>query len=153
MALRAGHGAGAGVPRVEVLPPDELPAGMPVDARPGGPADRGDAGRFAHGNTMARAGGRAKRGKSRLTSRLGLADVPRGVGRASGRRWGGCRALRGAGLFDDPNALQAKERRDCRVLEAGESNRRPIEGCCLCPPHGGCDGGGRGKGGEFTAAA
>jgi hypothetical protein len=86
MALRAGHGAGAGVPRVEVLPPDELPAGMPVDARPGGPADRGDAGRFAHGNTMARAGGRAKRGKSRLTSRLGLAKVAEGDAFAPYRR-------------------------------------------------------------------
>ena len=29
MALRAGHGAGGGQPRIEVLPPDELPAPVP----------------------------------------------------------------------------------------------------------------------------
>ncbi len=28
MALRNGHGNGAGQPRVEVLPPDELPLGV-----------------------------------------------------------------------------------------------------------------------------
>lgn len=28
MALRAGHGAGAGVPRIEVLPADEIPVGV-----------------------------------------------------------------------------------------------------------------------------
>jgi hypothetical protein len=33
MALRAGHGNGAGSPRVEVLPADELPVGTPESAR------------------------------------------------------------------------------------------------------------------------
>ena len=78
MTLRTGHGTGAGQPRVEVLPPNELPAGMPGDARAASPTDRGEAGRFARGNTLARAGGLAKRGTSRLTSRLGLATLPEG---------------------------------------------------------------------------
>jgi hypothetical protein len=76
MALRSGHGNGAGVPRIEVLPPDELPGGLPADARADSPGDRGERGRFARGNALARAGGQAKRGKSRLTARLGLAAVP-----------------------------------------------------------------------------
>ncbi len=52
MALRTGHGTGAGVPRVEVLPPDELPPASPAEAvRPG----RGADGRFLPGNAEARA--------------------------------------------------------------------------------------------------
>jgi hypothetical protein len=61
-----------------VLPPDELPAGMPDDARGGSPGDRGAGGRFAQGNALARAGGHAKRGKSRLTVRLGLSTLSAG---------------------------------------------------------------------------
>jgi hypothetical protein len=35
MALRSGHGNGAGVPRVEVVPADELPGvGVPMRKRP-----------------------------------------------------------------------------------------------------------------------
>jgi hypothetical protein len=77
MALRNGHGHGAGSPRVEVLPADELPAGvqgpMHVEAR----SERTPDGRFAPGaRTVQAAGGFAKRGKSRLTARLGLASLP-----------------------------------------------------------------------------
>ncbi len=86
MALRTGHGTGAGVPRVEVLPPDELPAGVPADAREGSPHDRGEAGRFAPGNSLARTGGHAKRGTSRLTARLGLSVLPDGDAFAPYRR-------------------------------------------------------------------
>ena len=86
MALRAGHGTGAGSPRVEVLPPDELPEGMPADARAPSPSDRGAGGRFARGNGLARRGGKAKRGKSRLTARLGLATLPDGSAFAPYRR-------------------------------------------------------------------
>jgi hypothetical protein len=86
MAVRTGHGAGAGVPRVEVLPPDELPVGVPADARPGSPFDRGEAGRFARGNGLARSGGLAKRGTSRLTARLGLPTLPDGDAFAAYRR-------------------------------------------------------------------
>jgi hypothetical protein len=86
MALRSGHGNGAGVPRVEVLPPDELPAGLPADARPEDPTDRGPGGRFAGGNRLAQAGGAAKRGRSRLVSRLGLGALPPGNAFAAYRR-------------------------------------------------------------------
>ncbi len=76
MAIRSGHGAGAGTPRIEVLPPDELPDGVPAEARQASPTDRGKAGRFARGNSLARAGGKALAGKSRLSSRLGLTTLP-----------------------------------------------------------------------------
>ena len=53
MAVRSGHGTGAGTPRVEVLPPDELPPATSAGAdRPQRSAD----GRFVRGNTVARAG-------------------------------------------------------------------------------------------------
>jgi hypothetical protein len=76
MALRTGHGTGAGVPRIEVLPADELPMGlpgsMPVETR----SDRGDGGRFAPGNAgPSRKGGLAKKAKVRLAVRLGLGDL------------------------------------------------------------------------------
>ena len=52
MTLRRGHGSGAGVPRIEVLPADELPpASTPVAVR----ADRDADGRFLRGNAAARA--------------------------------------------------------------------------------------------------
>ncbi|MBI2391503.1 MAG: hypothetical protein HYV09_18075 [Deltaproteobacteria bacterium] len=72
MALRTGHGKGGGVPRIEVLPADELPAGVPAGARGDSPLDRGEAGRFARGNGLARVGGKARAGKTRLADRLGL---------------------------------------------------------------------------------
>jgi hypothetical protein len=78
MALRTGHGTGAGTPRVEVLPADELPAGVPDAARQESPTDRGEAGRFARGNRLARAGGKARAGKTRLADRLGLRQLPDG---------------------------------------------------------------------------
>lgn len=76
MALRTGHGNGAGVPRVEVLPPDELPLGAPSSAEPASRADFDERGKFAPGNSMARKGGKATAGKSRLAARLGLSHVP-----------------------------------------------------------------------------
>jgi hypothetical protein len=78
MALRSGHGNGAGVPRVEVLPADELPDGVPGEARSESRSDRGDAGRFAPGNGLARKGGYARAGKTRLADRLGLRNLPDG---------------------------------------------------------------------------
>lgn len=47
MTLRSGHGTGRGVPRVEVLPPDELPPAMGSDAVR---AERDSQGRFLPGN-------------------------------------------------------------------------------------------------------
>ncbi|MCA9594088.1 MAG: hypothetical protein KC776_12280 [Myxococcales bacterium] len=52
MTLRSGHGRGAGAPRVEVLPGDELPAASPAIAAP---RERDALGRFVRGNTAARA--------------------------------------------------------------------------------------------------
>ena len=51
MTLRKGHGTGAGVPRIEVLPPDELPAATCIAAVP---TDRGQDGRFTAGNAASR---------------------------------------------------------------------------------------------------
>jgi hypothetical protein len=76
MALRNGHGTGAGVPRVEVLPVDELPAGVPEQARAESPSDRDERGLFARGNGLASQGGKARAGKTRLADRLGLGAVP-----------------------------------------------------------------------------
>lgn len=51
MALRNGHGYGAGTPRIEVLPASELPPASPANAvRP----ERGPDGRFLPGNTTSR---------------------------------------------------------------------------------------------------
>lgn len=51
MTLRKGHGTGRGVPRIEVLPADELPPVTPaLTVRP----ERGPDGRFLPGNTAAR---------------------------------------------------------------------------------------------------
>lgn len=96
MALRAGHGTGAGMPRVEVLPADE----QPVDARQESPSDRGHAGRFAPGNSLARAGGQATAGKTRLASRLGLSGHPSGAAWAARARMKSS-ARRGRSLLGD----------------------------------------------------
>ena len=72
MSLRSGHGTGRGVPRVEVLPADELPRGVPGEAVRPSPTDFDAAGRFAPGNQLARLGGLSRAGKTRLADRLGL---------------------------------------------------------------------------------
>jgi hypothetical protein len=57
---------------VEVARIDELPVGVPADARRETPADRGEHGAFAPGNSLAAAGGRARAGHTRLARRLRL---------------------------------------------------------------------------------
>lgn len=52
MALRKGHGRGKGTPRIEVLPPDELP---PATGAIAVRSNRTTDGRFAPGNAAARA--------------------------------------------------------------------------------------------------
>lgn len=84
MALRTGHGNGAGVPRIEVLPPDELP--LPATASgispAAPPAERGPAGRLVAGQAareLARRGGFAKAAKERQLRALqgvGLRGTP-----------------------------------------------------------------------------
>jgi hypothetical protein len=78
MTLRAGHGRGAGVPRIEVMPADELPAGVPSDAVQLSRPSHDEQGKFAKGNEMARLGGLARKGKTRLAERMGLASLPEG---------------------------------------------------------------------------
>lgn len=78
MTLRAPHGKAATLspaPRVETLPVDELPAGVPAPARVESPTDRGESGRFARGNALAAEGGKARKGATRLAYRLGLGEL------------------------------------------------------------------------------
>ena len=70
MALRTGHGTGAGMPRIEVLPVDELPNGVPSNAQKASPSDFDERGKFAPGNALSRQGGRARAGKTRLAERM-----------------------------------------------------------------------------------
>jgi len=87
MALRTGHGQGAGVPRIEVLPADELPAGVQATPLESAGAERRPDGTFAPGGrTTQAAGGKATAGKSRLTARLGLSSLPAGNAFAPYRR-------------------------------------------------------------------
>lgn len=75
MALRSGHGNGAGSPRIEVLPPDELPAGVQGEALAEHRAERQDDGTFRPGaRTAQSAGGSASREMTRLARRLTLGD-------------------------------------------------------------------------------
>jgi hypothetical protein len=60
---------------VEVRPADEQPDGLPDQTRALSPTDRGDGGRFAPGNALARVGGRARAGKARLAVKLGKLPV------------------------------------------------------------------------------
>lgn len=72
MAWRSGHGAGAGRPHIEVLPADELPAGLPALAGAHAGEPRGERGRFALGNKSSAAGGRARLGTAKLATRIGI---------------------------------------------------------------------------------
>jgi hypothetical protein len=79
MALRSGHGSGSGVPRVEVLPVDELPAPVAapmVDA--GCPIERrqdGTVASTASAKALGKRGGEAKARRVRLVDSLGLSSV------------------------------------------------------------------------------
>jgi hypothetical protein len=72
VTLRTGHGKGAGTPRIEVLPADELPIGTPGERRPPSPESHTADGRFAPGNALASQGGKARAGATRLADRLGI---------------------------------------------------------------------------------
>ena len=76
MSLRAGHGSGGGVPRVEVLPADELPRGVQAPEQAESTGERQGGGRFAPGaSTAQRAGGLAHREQTRLARRLSLGET------------------------------------------------------------------------------
>lgn len=78
MALRNGHGKGAGVPRIEVLPANELPIGVPSNAEQQSPSNFDERGKFARGNALSRQGGKARAGKTRLAERMSLRALPSG---------------------------------------------------------------------------
>ena len=76
MALRTGHGTGAGAPRIEVLPVDELPRGVQGEPLAEHRSERDEGGRFRPGaRTAQSAGGSASRDKTRLARRLALGDT------------------------------------------------------------------------------
>jgi len=76
MALRSGHGTGAGAPRIEVLPPDELPKGVQGEALAEHRSERDSSGRFKRGaRTAQSAGGSSSRDMTRLARRLVLGEV------------------------------------------------------------------------------
>jgi hypothetical protein len=79
VALRTGHGRGAGVPRVEVRPPDEQPQPVPAEQAPNAVtlAFRRD-GKIADSETakaLGRRGGEAKARRVRLVDSLGLKKI------------------------------------------------------------------------------
>jgi hypothetical protein len=86
MALRTGHGNGAGVPRIEVLPADEQPVGVPApsgEARPAEPAGaRRSNGTVADRSLARELGARGGRKRAEMARQL--------------------RALRGLGLHGEP---------------------------------------------------
>lgn len=75
MALRKGHGKGAGVPRIEVLPADELPA--PVAEEPAQLARREDGtiADSAAAKALGARGGLAKAQKKKLLQGMGLVSM------------------------------------------------------------------------------
>ncbi len=79
MALRNGHGTGRGQPRVEVLPPDELPAPVPAPLpEPARPVVRHPDGKLADvasAKELGRRGGEAKARRVRLIDSLGLSKL------------------------------------------------------------------------------
>lgn len=74
--IRTGHGNGAGVPRVEVSPVDELPKGVQGEALAEHRAERQADGTFRPGaRTAQSAGGSASREMTRLARRLTLGET------------------------------------------------------------------------------
>lgn len=78
MALRTPHGRAAEfsiAPRVEVLPPDEAPRGLPGEPLVERTEERDAVGKFQPGaHTAQSAGGSATRGMTRLARRLSLGE-------------------------------------------------------------------------------
>jgi hypothetical protein len=75
MTLRKGHGNGKGAPRIEVLPPDELPSPVPADDEPLTGVDRRHDGTVTAGaaaRALGARGGRVKAKRVRLARSLGL---------------------------------------------------------------------------------
>lgn len=75
MTLRTGHGAGAGSPRIEVLPADELPAPVPGEAVPLVRRPNGQIADAATAKALGARGGAAKSTRARLLSASGLTEL------------------------------------------------------------------------------
>jgi len=79
MTLRAGHGTGAGSPRVEVLPADEQRQPVPAkEAATTSPLPRRQDGKIGDSKTaraLGKRGGEAKARRVRLIDSLGLSDI------------------------------------------------------------------------------
>jgi hypothetical protein len=75
MPLRTGHGNGAGSPRIEVLPPDELPAPVPGSPEPVARRTDGTVADSASAKALGRRGGLARAEKGRMLCALGLAEL------------------------------------------------------------------------------
>jgi hypothetical protein len=76
MAIRTGHGTGKGQPRVEVLPVDELPDGVPAPTLEPPTNERTRDGRFKKGaQAIQRQGALARKGTTRLSAKLGLEQI------------------------------------------------------------------------------
>ncbi|MGE5789214.1 MAG: hypothetical protein ACM3ZE_31785 [Myxococcales bacterium] len=75
MTLRTGHGTGKGAPRIEVLPVDELPEGVPASTDADSRLATVERGKFTVGNRRSVLGGRASAGQCRLAHRLHLGDT------------------------------------------------------------------------------
>lgn len=74
MAHRTSSTGGRALVHVEAARADELPLGVPGEARDESPTDRGDGGRFAGGNAISVAGGQARSGHTRLARKVSLGD-------------------------------------------------------------------------------
>jgi hypothetical protein len=86
MTLRSGRSRHGGRPFVEVLPVDELPAGVPAGADELSRAAAAERGAFTEGNRRSALGGRARAGSTRLAARLSLDALPDGSAFAPYRR-------------------------------------------------------------------
>jgi len=75
VTLRAGHGKGAGSPRVEVLPADELPAPVAGAAAPLARRPNGTIADGATARALGARGGAARSHRARLLAASGLADL------------------------------------------------------------------------------
>jgi hypothetical protein len=75
MALRTGHGKGAGSPRIETLPADELPAPVPSQAVALVFRRNGQIGDSVTAKLLGAEGGRARSRRGRLVTALGLAEL------------------------------------------------------------------------------
>ena len=76
MTLRTGHGKGAGEPRIEVLPADELPNGVQAFEHAPSKSERDEHGKLMPGSsTIQSRGGKARRAATRLARTLGLSEL------------------------------------------------------------------------------